>query len=132
MRRINPQLEQQILTQILLGYPYADVALRTGVAVSTIKKVKMRNKTRFQANQNELEHWTAEEAKTFLQSTYVLLNRILAEVEQGTRVLSVKEIVLISNQMLIHERVSTTALSYSPLINKQQNINTLLSKLKKR
>lgn len=48
MRRIEASLEQEILNSILSGYKYTDIQLMTGVAVSTIKKIRARNKTLFE------------------------------------------------------------------------------------
>lgn len=48
MRRIEVSLEQEILNSILSGYRYADIQLMTGVAVSTIKKIKARNRVLFE------------------------------------------------------------------------------------
>lgn len=131
MKRINPKVEQQVLTQILLGYPYSDIAQDTGVAVSTIKKIKARNRAAYERNDKELRRWSSDEAKAALQRTYILLNNILNEAEQGTMKLSVKELLLIANQMAIHEQVASVTSTSEPLMRKQQNLDVLLSKLKK-
>lgn len=132
MKRTNPELEQHILTQILLGYPYSEIAQNTGVAVSTIKKIKSRNKAQYEKNEKELQQWSSEEAKASLQRTYRLLDAVLDEAERGVRELSVNEIILISNQMAIHEQISSATSSGGPLAKRQQNLDNLLSKLKKR
>ena len=43
MRRTLPKVEQNIMHRILMGDAYKDIAADTGVAVSTIKKIKKRN-----------------------------------------------------------------------------------------
>ena len=43
MRRTSPKVEQSIMHRILMGDAYKDIAADTGVAVSTIKKIKKRN-----------------------------------------------------------------------------------------
>lgn len=131
VKRINPTTEQQILARILLGYPYSDIAQSTGVAVSTIKKIKARNKTRYEVDDKELKQWSSDEAKVSLQRTYKLLNSVLDEAERGIRKLSTKELILIANQMIIHEQIASATSNNGPLRKKQQNIEMLLSRLKK-
>ncbi len=131
MKRTSPTLEEHILTQILLGYSYPEIAQNTGVAVSTIKKIKARNKARYTESKRDLDDWTAETARSTLQQTYRLLDTILTEAEDGTRKLSVKELILISNQMIIHEQLAAGSASGRPSKIEQRNLDALLSKLKK-
>jgi len=131
MKRTSYKTEKHILTQILLGYSYPDIAKGTGVAVSTIKKIKARNKASYDANEKELTHWTTDKAKATLQRTYQLLDGLLIQAEQGAKVLSVKEILLISNQMLIHEHLLTSSKGHPSLKETQQNIDRLMSSFKK-
>lgn len=131
MKRISPTLENHILTQMLLGYSYSEIAQSTGVALSTVKKIKARNKARYTDNKQDLDDWTAETAKSALQQTYRLLENILTDVESGTRSLSVKELILISNQMAIHQQLAASSAPERSSKIEQRNLNALLSKLKK-
>ena len=131
MKRISPALEHHILTQMLLGYSYPEIAQSTGVALSTIKKIKARNKARYADNKQDLDDWTAETAKSALQQTYRLLEGVLNEAEHGTRNLTVKELILIANQMIIHEQLALSSGSGRSSKIEQRNLEALLSKLKK-
>jgi hypothetical protein len=131
MRRIIPQVEQQILTQILLGQPYAEIAEETGVAVSTIKKIRARNKALLQTNKDEIERWTADEAKGPLKRLYKLINKALDEADRGEREISIKDLVLLSNQMVLHGQIEAVGLNNSHFAKRQNNLDRLLAKLKK-
>jgi hypothetical protein len=131
MRRIKPQVEQQVLTQILLGQSYADIAKETGVAVSTIKKVRARNKRLLQINKDEIEHWTADEAREPLKRLYKLIGNALDEADRGEREIPVKDLVLLSNQMVLHSQIEAIGLNSSTFTKRQNNLDRLLSKLKK-
>lgn len=131
MRRIKPQIEQRILTQILIGQPYADIAEKTGVAIPTIKKIRARNKVLLQANKDEIEHWTTDEAKEPLRRLYKLISNALDEIDRGERDISIKELLLLSNQMVIHSQIEAVGLDNSSFTKRQNNLDRLLSKLKK-
>jgi hypothetical protein len=131
MKRTNPKVEKYILNKMLLGYPYSEIAAKTGLAVSTLKKIKARNKARLVANQQELRQWTSSETKEFLQRSYQLLEKTLINAENGTKTLTVKELILISNQMLLHEQITSPYSNNDTLIKRQHDLHRLLSKLKK-
>ena len=132
MRRIKPQVEQQVLTQILLGQSYADIAMETGVAVSTIKKIKTRNNDFYQSNKDELERWTSDQAKTTLQCVHKLISGILDEALLEIRDLSVDEVILISDRVTLYSQIESTAANNTSFSKKNADLDRLLSKLTKK
>jgi hypothetical protein len=77
MKRTNPEIESQVLTLIMLGYAYPVIAEKTGVAVSTIKKIKARHGARLEAGKAELTNRALVNATSVLDQVYGLLFRRL-------------------------------------------------------
>lgn len=75
MRRTSPEIEQQVLTYIMLGYAYPVIAEKTGVAVSTIKKIKARHGAHLEAGKAELTNRALINATIILDQVYSILFR---------------------------------------------------------
>jgi hypothetical protein len=75
MRRTSPDIEQQVLAHIMLGYAYPVIAEKTGVAVSTIKKIKARHGARLEAGKAELTKRALVNATVVLDQVYSILFR---------------------------------------------------------
>lgn len=96
MKRTNPETEKRVLTFALLGYPYPDIAEKTGVAISTIKKIRARNKGAAGVDVLKLEHTYIDEALAIQQRARRQLKRILDEAEGGIRKLTIGELIRIA------------------------------------
>ncbi len=113
MKKTSPQLEQLVLGKIQLGYPYADIAESTGVAVSTIKKIKARNKDRYEADKSELANWSLDHAKAVMSHAYELLNRRLDESGDKLSINELLRILKYADRMTISERDSHSRKSFA-------------------
>ena len=81
---------------------------------------------------NKVERESVSQAKATLQKAYGLLNEYIDEGLSGLRKISINELLLISNQMFLHEQVLDIAYSTKPALKKRQDIERLLSKLKRK
>lgn len=126
MKRTNPETENHVLSLIMLGYPYPDIAEKTGVAVSTVKKIKARNKQAYEAGKRELVQFTADAARVSLQRVYTLLNKHLDE--RGDT-MSIDELLAIADQMHVHQQAARVGNETEPLYKKQKDLEKLLSGL---
>lgn len=99
MRRTDANTEQEIVRLIALRERYADISKKTGVAVPTIKKIKKRSQERILHIEVRVTEKLADDISTTLKQTYRLINRLLDKDEEGLIDLSVKDLLLISNEM---------------------------------
>lgn len=80
MKKTAPNVESEIVSMIIEGkLSYAQIFAQTGVAVSTIKKIKNRNKTTI-SHAQELDI-----TKLPLDSLKMIDTRILSELEKSQR-----------------------------------------------
>ena len=117
------------MAKILLGYPYADIAMTTGVAVSTIKKIKARNKDRYQADQNEVTNYSVDYAKVIMNRAYGLLMRRLNE--EGDK-MSISQLLRISNLANRWAARGEKAATPKPFAQQQNGLDQLLALLDKK
>lgn len=110
MRRTSPDKEREVITSILMGDTYAIVSQKTGVPVSTIKKIKKRNDEAVTLSYGHLADEQAESAHEILQKTNKRIARLLALDSMGAVTISVNDLCRISEAM--HEQ---TLVNSSPL-----------------
>ena len=91
--------ESEIISRILLGEKYSDISSKTGVAVSTIKKIKKRNQAKFIEINEAVTVSVIDEVRLALGKTYKALNRLLDKDQAGDINLSVRALLIISNAM---------------------------------
>lgn len=99
MKRVNPVVEQRVATFMALGYAYADISEKTGVAVPTIKKIKKRNQERLSKVEERVIEKHADEVTAILRKTYRQINRLFDKEERGEIELSINDVLAISNEM---------------------------------
>lgn len=99
MKRVDPVSENRIVTLIALGYAYADISLKTGVAVPTIKKIRRRSQKRLDEVEERVIEKYVDEVTTILQKAYREINRVLDKSERGLIELPIKDLMAISNEM---------------------------------
>jgi hypothetical protein len=116
--------ESEIISRILLGEKYSDISLKTGVAVSTIKKIKKRNQAKFIEINDAVTVSVIDEVRLALGKTYKALNRLLDKDQAGDINLSVRELLIISNAMhkqsVINYPSRSTPLSIQNVLEKYQ------------
>jgi hypothetical protein len=98
-RRTEAHTENKIITMIAVGVRYAEISEHTGVAISTIKKIRKRNEAQFEKVEQQIVDWRASEAKKILQQTYKLLGNRLDRAEAGLEEISIMELLAISRAM---------------------------------
>lgn len=96
MRRTLHKVEQNIMHRILAGDAYKDIAADTGVAISTIKKIKKRNYDMFWAQDATRDVSIKNEMFRILSNTNRVISRKL---DRYGEKLSVKELLDISQEM---------------------------------
>lgn len=99
MRRTSPDKEREVLTSILMGDTYVVVSEKTGIPVSTIKKIKKRNDEAVSHSYNNLADQQAETAYELLQQTNKRIARLLALDQMGVIDISVNDLCNISSAM---------------------------------
>lgn len=122
MRKTEASLEQSIVTLIAIGTRYADISQKTGVAVQTIKKIKKRNHDKLNRVEERVIERHADEVSKMLNKTYYLINRLLDKDEEGLIELSIKDVLLISNEMCIQSTINLTPSA------RRQNLNSVYKK----
>lgn len=99
MRRTSPDKEQEVLTSILMGDAYAVVSQKTGVPVSTIKKIKKRSDIQLAHLHAQVVQEQAESAQELLQQTNKRIARLLALDKMGVITISVSDLCRITEAM---------------------------------
>ena len=99
MKRVDPVTEQRIVTLIALGYAYADISDKTGVAVPTIKKIRRRSQERLDKVEERVIEKHVDEVTAILQKAYREINRVLDKSERGLIELPIKDLLTISNEL---------------------------------
>jgi hypothetical protein len=110
MRRTSPDKEKEVLTSILMGDAYAVVSEKTGVPVSTIKKIKKRSDIQMAHLHTHVMQEQADNAQELLQQTNRQIARLLAQDELGLITISVNDLCRISTAL--HAQ---TVINSSPL-----------------
>lgn len=122
MRKTEAAVEERIVTLIALGYRYADISQKTGVAVPTIKKIKKRSQERLDKVEEQVIERHVYEVSQMLKKTYHLINRLLDKDEAGLVEVSIKDLLLISNEM--HKQTAINA----PQAPHHQKLNLVYKK----
>lgn len=122
MRRTSPNKEKEVLAFILAGDAYAVVSQKTGVPVSTIKKIKKRSDIQTARLYDQAVREQIDNAITLLERTNGQISRLLTRAELGLVDISIYDLCRISNAM--HRQ---TAISLPPL----KSIKTLKSASRK-
>lgn len=122
MRRIEAAVEQRVITLIALGYRYADISQKTGVAVPTIKKIKKRSQHRLDKVEERVIEKHVDEVSQMLKKTYRLINRLLDKDEAGLVEVSIKDLLLISNEMYRQTAIN------APQAPRHQKLNLVYKK----
>lgn len=98
-QKTKPAAERKVVELIALGTRYVDIYEETGVAVSTVKKIKRRNKPAIYHIQQELLHQQTQVAKRLRQKSLRLISDFLSDVEVGIKDASLAELVAVSKEM---------------------------------
>lgn len=118
MRRTSPDKEQEVLTSILMGDAYAVVSQKTGVPVSTIKKIKKRSDIQMAQLYSHVVHEQADSAHELLQQTNKQIARLLAQDELGLITISVNDLCRISTAMHAQTMVNSSPLKSARTLTK--------------
>jgi hypothetical protein len=110
MKRTSPDKEREVLTSILMGDTYAVVSQKTGVPVSTIKKIKKRNDEAVAHSYTQLANEQASSANELLQQTNRRIARLLALDNMGAISISVGDLCRISEAMHAQTMVDSSPL----------------------
>ena len=119
MKRTSPDKEKEVLTLILRGDTYAVVAQKTGVPISTIKKIKRRSDIQAAHLYDRVAQEQANSAISLLEQTNRQISRLLAKADLGLVDISVYDLCKISNEM---HRQTTINLSPGKSIKTLQGI----------
>lgn len=110
MRRTSPDKEKEVLTSILMGDAYAVVSEKTGVPVSTIKKIKRRSDIQMSHLHTHVAQEQADSAHELLKQTNKRIAKLLALDNMGAITISVNDLVRISNAMHAQTTVNSSPL----------------------
>lgn len=108
MRRTSPDKEREVLTSILMGDTYSDVSSKTGVPVSTIKKIKHRNNEEVARSYAKVTEDHSNSAKDLLQQTNKQIGRLLILDRLGAIDISVNDLCRISSAMHAQTLINST------------------------
>lgn len=118
MRRTSPDKEREVLTSILMGDTYVVVSQKTGVPVSTIKKIKKRNDEAVAHSYAQLADDQASSANELLQQTNKRIARLLALDRMGAVTVSVGDLCRISEAMYAQTMVNSSPLKSARTLTK--------------
>lgn len=118
MRRTSPDKEREVLTSILMGDAYAVVSQKTGVPVSTIKKIKKRSDTQMAQLHSHVVQEQADSAQELLQQTNKRIARLLAQDELGLITISVSDLCRISSAMHAQTMVNSSPIKSARTLTK--------------
>lgn len=118
MRRTSPDKEREVLTSILIGDAYAVVSQKTGVPISTIKKIKKRNDKVVAQSYDQLADQQAETAHELLQQTNKRIARLLALDSMGAVTISVSDLCRISEAMHAQALINSSPLKSARTLTK--------------
>lgn len=110
MRRTSPNKEKEVLTSILMGDAYSVVSEKTGIPISTIKKIKKRSDIQISHIHTHVVQEQADSAYELLQQTNKRIGRLLDQDKLGIINISVGDLCRISSAM--HAQ---TVINSSPL-----------------
>ena len=122
MRATPAHLEAEVISRIILGERYADISKNTGVAISTIKKIKKRNYSKLTETKLAINNSVTDEVVRINEKTYRSISKLLDRDLTGEISLSVGELLAISSAM--HARTIINA----PPIKTRLNLQNVLSK----
>lgn len=118
MRRTSPDKEKEVLTFILMGDAYAIVSEKTGVPVSTIKKIKKRSDIQMSHLHSHVVQEQADSAYELLQQTNKQIARLLAQDELGLITISVNDLCRISTAMHAQTVINSSPLKTAQTLTK--------------
>lgn len=118
MRRTSPDKEREVLTSILMGDTYVVVSQKTGVPVSTIKKIKKRNDEAVAHSYTQLADEQASSAKELLEQTNKRIARLLALDKMGAVTISVSDLCRISEAMHAQTMINSSPLNSARTLTK--------------
>lgn len=118
MRRTSPDKEQEVLTSILMGDTYAVVSAKTGVPISTIKKIKKRSDIQMAHLHSHIVSKRANDAHELLQQTNKQIARLLAQDELGLITISVNDLCRISTAMHAQTVINSSPLKTAQTLTK--------------
>lgn len=122
MKRVDPVTEQRIVTLIALGYAYADISDKTGVAVPTIKKIRSRSQERLDKVEERVIEKHVDEVSAILGKTYRQINRLFDKEERGEIELSINDVLAISREMYRQTAINP------PQVPPRQNLELVYKK----
>lgn len=118
MKRTSPNKEQQVLTSILMGDTYAMVSEKTGVPISTIKKIKKRSDIQMAQLHAHVVEQEADTAQTLLGQTNKRIARLLALDEMGAIDISIADLCRISEALYAQTLVNSSPLNSARSLTK--------------
>lgn len=104
------------MSQILFGDPYADISDRTGVPVSTIKKIKHRNYAQLQAVKHDAMAKQTDEISALVKRSNGMINRLLDKADRGELEVSITDLVSISREMYRQTTINPTPIRSATLL----------------
>lgn len=108
MRRTSPEKEQLVITSILMGEAYSVVSMKTGIPVSTIKKIKKRSDINMAHLHGHIAQKQADSVEALLRQTNQQIAKLLAKAEVGLIDISVNDLCSISNAMHAQTLINST------------------------
>lgn len=118
MRRTSPDKEREVLTSILMGDTYAVVSQKTGVPVSTIKKIKKRSDIQLAHLHSHVAQEQADSAQELLQQTNKRIARLLALDRMGAIEISVNDLCRITEAMHAQTMINSSPLKSARTLTK--------------
>ena len=107
--RTNPKTEREVVKQIALGNKYADISVKTGVPVSTIKKIRKRNDL---ALKQIKQHIIQSDAHIAVRMRQKSLRELENRLDNASDQITTKDLVSIikemSNQALLDRQESAS------------------------
>jgi len=123
-KRTPPYTERKVITLIAVGLRYADISEQTGVAVSTVKKIKKRNTVQLVQVEERITDYQVDEATRILRQTYKLLSKILDQAEAGSADISIRDLLAISKEMFSRSEVTKADHPIKP-VNTRESVEQL-------
>jgi DNA-binding CsgD family transcriptional regulator len=98
-QRTRPEVERSVVELIALGTRYSDISRQTGLHISTIKKIKRRNKEIVLRIQHELVTRQIKAAQRIHGKAIQLIARYMNDIDAGKQSVSIMELLAISKEM---------------------------------
>ncbi len=110
-RKTLPTTENEVISLILAREKYADIAVKTGVPASTIKKIKRRNYEQFETLESEATIERLESINTLVKRANLQISKVFDKAERGEVELTVHELVIVSKEMYKQSTINSSPLS---------------------